>query len=217
MPESGQGTLTTQLSALLKAVLTQVDSQGIRLVYVTDEGYHPSDYYHRVLKKMVDPRRPWRTLEWRRIVDYYHACQYVQQLAEAIFSAGLEAQNWAKEMRHVLQRKVGGVSRVLKSASGLRRGRGLCGTAKAYDQAYGYLKKRRQWMQYHSYRRQKLPIGSGITEVSQLYYPYTDNLNLSYYWLGWIIKPRHRCRQVAGSTGSREREFMSTPVLPPRL
>src|SRR5687767_1059562 len=106
MPESGQGTLTTQLSALLKAVLTQVDSQGIRLVYVTDEGYHPSDYYHRVLKKMVDPHRPWRTLEWRRIVDYYHACQYVQQLAEAIFSAGREAQNWAKEMRHVLQRGV---------------------------------------------------------------------------------------------------------------
>src|SRR5688500_6571146 len=62
--------------------------------------------------------------------------------------------------------KVGGVSRVLKSASGLRRGRGLCGTAKAYDQAYGYLKKRRQWMQYHSYRRQKLPIGSGITEAA---------------------------------------------------
>lgn len=56
-----------------------------------------------------------------------------------------------------------------------------------------------------------------VTEVSQLYYPYTDNLNLSYYWLGWIIKPRHRCRQVAGSTCSREREFMSTPVLPPRL
>src|SRR5688500_6571144 len=54
---------------------------------------------------MVDPRRPWRTLEWRRIVDYYHACQYVQQLAEAIFSAGREAQNWAKEMRHVLQRE----------------------------------------------------------------------------------------------------------------
>jgi hypothetical protein len=35
----------------------------------------------------------------------------------------------------------------------------------------------------------KLPIGSGAIEVSQLYYPYTDNLNLSYYWLGWIINP----------------------------
>ena len=60
MPESGQGTLTTQLGALLKDILSRVDSQRLRLVYVTDEGYHPSDYYHSVLKKMIDPRRPWR-------------------------------------------------------------------------------------------------------------------------------------------------------------
>ena len=166
MPESGQGTLTTQLSDLLEAILTQVDSHRIRLVYVTDEGYHPSEYYHQVLKQMIDPRRPWRTLEWRRVVDYYHACGYVQQLADAIFGAGTAAQRWAKEKRHVLKTQRGGVSRVLKSASGLRRGRGLSGTVKSYDQAYGYLKKRSQWMQYQSYRRQRLPIGSGITEAA---------------------------------------------------
>ena len=166
MPESGQGTMTTQLSDLLKAILTRVDSRRIRLAYVTDEGYHPSDYYHRVLKPMVDPRRPWRRLEWYRIVDYYHACGYVQQLADALFGVGSEAHSWAKKMRQVLKTKRGGVSRVLKSASGLRRGRRLSGpVADAYAQAYGYLKKRTQWMQYQAYRRQKLPIGSGITEA----------------------------------------------------
>ena len=82
MPEAGQGTLTAQLTALLKAILSQVDSDGLRLVYVTDDGYHPSDYYHSVLQKMPDPRCPWRSLEWLRIIDYYHACQYVQQLAD---------------------------------------------------------------------------------------------------------------------------------------
>ena len=103
MPEAGQGTLTAQLSALLRDILSRVDSQGLRLVYVTDEGYHPSDYYHRVLKKMTDPRRPWRRLEWRRIIDFYHACQYLQQLADAIVGTGTEAQSWAKQMRHVLK------------------------------------------------------------------------------------------------------------------
>jgi hypothetical protein len=87
MPQSGQGALTAQLNTLLKDVLSRVASQGLRLVYVSDEGYHPSDYYHSVLKKMVDPRRPWRCLEWIRIVDFYHASQYVQQLADAIFGA----------------------------------------------------------------------------------------------------------------------------------
>jgi hypothetical protein len=166
MPESGQGTITDQLSDLLKAILTQVDSQSLGLVYVSDEGHHPSTYYHQVLNKMVDPRRPWRQLEWRRIVDFYHACQYVQQLADTIFGAGAEAQNWAKAMRHVLKSKADGVSRVLKSASALRRSRGLFGQAKLYHKAYHYLKRRSAWMTYALYRRQKLPIGSGITEAA---------------------------------------------------
>jgi hypothetical protein len=165
MPESGHGTLTAQLSALLRDILNRVDSQGLRVVYVTDEGYHPSDYDHSVLKKMTDPRRPWRRLEWRRIIDFYHACQYIQQLADAIFGVGSEAQRWAKQMRHVLKTKADGVSRVLKSASALRRGRGLCGQAAAYKQAYASLKKRSQWMRYQAYRRQQLPIGSGMTEA----------------------------------------------------
>ena len=105
MPEPGQGTLTDHLSSLLREILSRVDSQGLRLVYISDEGHHPSTYYHRVLKKMTDPRRPWRRLEWIRIVDFYHACQYVQQLADAIFGAGPEAQKWAKEMRRVLKTK----------------------------------------------------------------------------------------------------------------
>jgi hypothetical protein len=96
MPESGQGTLTTQLNDLLQEILSRVESQGFRLAYITDEGYHPSAYYHGMLKKMTDPHRLWRRLEWRRIVDVYHACQYMQQLADLIFDAGAEAQRGAK-------------------------------------------------------------------------------------------------------------------------
>ena len=166
MPESGQATLTDQLSNLLQAVLSQVDSQLLRLVSVSDEGHHPSPYYHQVLKPMVDPRRPWRRLEWIRIIDFYHACGYVQQLADAIFGAGDEAQTWAREMRHRLKTKADGAARVRKSASALRRRRGLRGQAKLYNQAYCYIKKRTQWMRYHSYQRQKLPRGSGITEAA---------------------------------------------------
>jgi hypothetical protein len=166
MPESGQRTLTDQLTGLLQAILSRVDSQNLRLVYVSDEGHHPSTYYHQVLKQMVDPRRPWRRLAWLRIVDFYHVCGYVQQLADTIFGAGDAAQHWAKEMRHVLKTKADGAARVLKSASALRRHRGLCGQAKLYHQAYRYIKTRTQWMRYHSYKRQKLPLGSGITEAA---------------------------------------------------
>ena len=166
MPESGQGALTAQLNALLHAILSQVDSQGLRLVYVTDDGYHPRDYYHRVLQKMPDPRHPWRSLEWRRIIDYSHACQYVQQLADVIFGPGTESQCWAKRMREQWQTRANGVARVLQSAAALRHKRGLRGQAKVYEQAYAYLKKRSRWMRYQSYRCQHLPIGSGVTEAA---------------------------------------------------
>lgn len=74
MPESGQPTLTAQLTALLQDILRQVDAPGLRLVSGSADGSHPSDYDQSVLKKMIDPKRPWRHLEWIRMVDSSHAC-----------------------------------------------------------------------------------------------------------------------------------------------
>jgi hypothetical protein len=166
MPEPGQGTVTAQLSALLHDILSRVDSYGLRLVYVTDDGYHPSDYDQSVLRQMSDPRRPWCCLDWIRIIAYYHACHYVQQLADAICGPGTESQGWAKRMREQLKPKAHGVTRGLQSASALRRKCGLRGQTTLDAQAYASLHKRSRWMRYQSYRRQHLPIGSGITEAA---------------------------------------------------
>ena len=77
MPESGQGSLTAPLHTRLQDLLHRVDSQSLRLVYVTDAGYPPSDDYHRVLKTMHDPRRPWRTLGRVCKLSYGHATLFV--------------------------------------------------------------------------------------------------------------------------------------------
>jgi hypothetical protein len=166
MPQAGQTTLTAQLTALIQDILRHVDSQGFRLVYISDDGYHPRDYYHNVLHKMNDPRRPWRKLQWIRIVDYYHACLYIKQLAEALFGPGAKGQAWAKRMRKHMKTKPDGITRVLQSASALRHQQGLWGKPPVYDQAYAYLKKRTHWMRYRHYSSQCLPIGSGITEAA---------------------------------------------------
>jgi len=100
------------------------------------------------------------------MIDYYHACQYVPQLADVIFGPGTESQRWAKRMREQLKTRAEGVTRVLQSAAALRHKRGLWGQATAYEHAYAYLKKRSCWMHYQSYRRQHVPIGSGITEAA---------------------------------------------------
>ena len=48
MPEAGQPTLSKQLTALIQDILRHVDSPGLRLVSISDDGSHPSDDYHTV-------------------------------------------------------------------------------------------------------------------------------------------------------------------------
>lgn len=166
MPEPHQTTLGDELTRLLRDVLSGWDGPLPRLTYVTDCGHHPTVYFEEVLSKMTNPRRPLETLPWEWIVDYYHACQYISKLGEAIFGPGREAFAWAAKQRRVLKEKPGGVFRVLRSAGALRAIRGLVGSDASYHTAYAYLRERTGKMDYVNYRRLRLPIGSGITEAA---------------------------------------------------
>jgi hypothetical protein len=168
MPEPGQGTLSGQLTALIEAVLRTWGGPAPRLVYITDGGTHQARYYRRVLKRMGDPHHPGRRLEWRWVIDYYHACEYITKLSESLFSDAREAAVWARKMRRWLREKPRGIYRVLHSAVALRRRRIIASAAKReqYRTAYAYLRKRLRWLDYRGYRRDHLPIGSGVTEAA---------------------------------------------------
>ena len=166
MPEAGQTTLSDQLTRLLQDVLGRWEGALPRLTYVTDCGHHPTEYFEQVLSRMRNPRQPAELLAWEWIVDYYHACQYLTQLAEAIFGPGREAFAWAAKQRKVLKEKPSGCFRVLRSAGALRSIRGLVGSEDSYCKAYRYLHDRAGKMDYPTYRRLRLPIGSGVTEAA---------------------------------------------------
>jgi hypothetical protein len=166
MPEAYQTTLSTELTALLREVLARWDGLLPRLVYVTDCGSHPTKYFEEVLCRMSHPNRPGELLEWEWIVDYYHACQYITALAEAIFGPGRAAFAWSAKQRRVLKKQSGGIFRVLRSAGALLTIRGLIGSEDAYWTAYRYLRERASKMDYPTYRRFRLPIGSGVTEAA---------------------------------------------------
>ena len=166
MPEPGQGTLSDELTRLIRDVLSQSVGATPRLVYITDAGHHPRDYFENILSRMMDPHRPGQLLAWEWIVDYYHACGYISELAEAIFGPGREAYCWAAKMRRWLKDKPGGIHRVLRSAGALKTIRGLVGTEKDYQDAYNYLHRHARWMNYAERRRRRTPIGSGVTEAA---------------------------------------------------
>jgi len=166
MPEPLQKKLGAELTALLQSVLAGWDGPLPRLVYVTDAGYHQTTYFQDVLVQMENPRRAGERLEWLWIVDFYHAAQYVSQLAKVLFSEEKTQQAWARRMRRLMREKEGGVLRVLASAAQYHGKMVLDKKEEeAYRDAYNYLLKHSNEMQYSEYKRMRLPLGSGITEA----------------------------------------------------
>lgn len=165
MPEALQTTLSQQLTDLIQGVLAGWKGQLPRLVYLSDGGQTPEKYYECELKKMRDPGRAGERLGWCRVLDYYHAAEYVTKLAEALFDTVAQRQKWACRMREVLK-QAGGLTRLLQSAGYHRQAGKLSGKRQEdYRVAYGYLWKRRQYLDYAGYRAKGIPIGSGVTEA----------------------------------------------------
>jgi hypothetical protein len=166
MPEPGQATLSDQLTRLIIDVLTQWSGPLPRLAYITDAGHHPTEYYEQVLKPMHHPCRPGERLEWEWVIDFYRACNYVYDLSETLFRDAHKAQAWARKMCRWLKSKPRAVYRILHSAAAIRSRRIVPGQTQAYEKAYGYLRDHIGELDYTAYRRDHLPIGSGVTEAA---------------------------------------------------
>lgn len=165
MPESEQPTMTRRLTEVIQGVLRGAGSKVLKLRYVTDAGCHPQAYYREVLCKMKHPLTK-RRLEWTWCVDFFHACEYVSQLAASLFGSGTDAaQQWAKQQRHTLRHEKGGIKKVIARAAQQKRRGGLKGTKKDFAPSLNYLKKYKSHMDYAERKEKGDPIGSGITEA----------------------------------------------------
>jgi hypothetical protein len=166
MPEANQVTLSAELTAFLKAVLSGWQGPLPRLLYLTDAGYHPTTYFAEVLRTMANPRRAGERLEWLWIVDYYHAAGYVTRLATVLFHDEKTRQAWSRRMRRLLRDTERGVMRVLHSAAQYYGRKAWSQKDRQeYQEAYHYLLTHSKEMKYSVYRKMGLPIGSGVTEA----------------------------------------------------
>jgi hypothetical protein len=167
MPQAYQTALSDELTRLLTELLKEWDGCSPRLVYITDAGFHPTEYFDNVLAKMEDPRRPGRMLEWTWIVDFYHATEYIAKLAGVLFDDARAGHAWQRRMRHWLKHEPNAVFRILHSAAKHHSERKRTDDEKEeYRKAYQYLHNHKSYMDYQAYRRRGLPIGSGVTEAA---------------------------------------------------
>jgi hypothetical protein len=148
-------------------VLGEWSGPAPRLVYITDAGFHQTGYFEELLTQMDDPHQAGRKLQWTRIVDFYHASEYLAKLAGVLLDDPRAGHAWQKRMRHRLKHEDNAVFRILHSAAKYRSQRLL--TAKQqedYRQAYQYLLNYKPYMNYAAYGRLGLPIGSGVTQAA---------------------------------------------------
>jgi hypothetical protein len=167
MPQAKQTTLSQALTDLLQDVLRAYAGPLPRLAYVTDKGAAPEDYYRRVLRTMKHPR-DGRPLAWEWVLDFYHVCVYLGQMAETLFGAQAAAgAQWFAKMRRWLRERRQGAAQVARSAMQLLGRRKMTKAERtAFWKAYRYLRRHSRWMDYAGYRRRGLPIGSGVTEAA---------------------------------------------------
>jgi hypothetical protein len=166
MPEPLQATLSQQLTELLSEVLKRWTGLLPRLAYVTDKG-KTQDSYWRKLKRMRHPV-DGKPLPWEWVLDFYHVCGYVSKLRESLFGKTRSVGHaWFGRMRVWLRDRRQGVANILRSAM---QHYNRCAMTKAaqkeFWKAYRYLRRHSGWMDYARYRRQGLPIGSGVTEAA---------------------------------------------------
>ena len=168
MPEKKQTTMTAELTALVKAVLQEWTGPLPRLVYITDKGQAQDEYYRCALRKMRHPRQPQQRLQWEWVLDFFHVCCYVSKLSEALFGkSNREGGTWFRRMRRWLRERDQGVTHMLRSVTQHYNGSKLSkGAEEEFWKAYHYLRAHSRWMAYARYRRQGLPIGSGVTEAA---------------------------------------------------
>ena len=177
VPEFGQGTMSKQLTLLVKEVLRRWQGPLPRLSYVTDSGDNETTYYDKVLARMKHPRTGAK-LEWLRVADYYHASERLWTMAEQLYGKSSRATSWARKMQKWLL-KPSGTYRVLHSAAALRQQHKLRGKKLAdFNRAYRYVRDRMRYMRYSDYRKLGIPLGSGVTEAG-CKTVYTQRLKLS--------------------------------------
>lgn len=178
VPEYGQGTMSKQLTQLIRETLRRWEGTLPHLCYVTDSGDNETTYYDKVLSRMKHPRTG-EELTWTRVADYYHVSERLWTLGELLFGKGKKATAWVRKMQKWLL-KPSGVNRVLHSAATLRQQHDLKGKKRLdeFGRAYRYLRDRMAYMCYAQYRRLGIPLGSGITEAA-CKTVYTQRLKLS--------------------------------------
>ena len=158
MPEEKTPTFDEKFNREVERITRTLSCQT-RLACIADGSRGIWNYFenHPTLKSVV------------HINDFYHAAEHLSDAADALFGRGTaQAKRWFKKYRHILKKEDGGVGQAIRSIRYYRKIRKIRSRFRLEEirKALGYFTRNRKRMNYAEYRRQGLPIGSGVVEAA---------------------------------------------------
>lgn len=156
MPEEGFPTLRARFEAEVEHA-ERLAGAGVRKVLLCDGARSLWTY----------AERSERFADFAKVLDFYHATEHLSKAAEAIFGkAANEATAWYRRWRGKLLTEEGAVASLLRSLD--RYGQEALPKARREELARQrtYFARNAPMMRYAEYRRDGLPIGSGVVEAA---------------------------------------------------
>jgi hypothetical protein len=112
---------------------------------------------------------PWLK-RWtdQSILDFWHAASYLEKAAAGVAGRKQAARTqWFEHSRHQLKHEPGAARKLLREMQEALVQRSLSTSArKGLEDAITYFKNHLPKMHYARYRKEHLPIGSGVTEAA---------------------------------------------------
>ena len=106
----------------------------------------------------------------RLVLDYYHAREYISKAASAIFGRDIVHKNqWEDHYSHDLKHKQGTAGRLIKELENQRQNldkKNFIERDEEIRKVLTYYKNHKSKMTYARHVKNKLPIGSGVTEAA---------------------------------------------------
>lgn len=101
-----------------------------------------------------------------QILDFWHVSEYINAAAEAIHRGNAKRKAWIDDTCHALKHEHGAAERTLDELKEAASKKLSAKVREKLDAAISYFGNNLRRMNYASYRKGHLPIGSGITEAA---------------------------------------------------
>jgi hypothetical protein len=159
MPEYKKGTLAAQLQAEAQAILGA--RPDLRRVYLADGADSNWELLAEVERAVGgDPAGAVQ------IVDFYHACEHLQEGCDAIWGQStLRSQAEFARLRVLLKEADEGAARIIRTLK-YHAGRATGSRRHRIRAALTYFRNQHHRMYYAAYQRQHFPIASGVMEAA---------------------------------------------------